>query len=45
MLNLDRPRWKWTRFGIYNVIGWGVPFLLMVIPASAGRIKFLPAAT
>jgi len=45
MLNLDRTKWKWIRFGIYCGIGWGLPFLLMVIPAAAGRIKFVPAGT
>jgi len=37
--------WKWLRIGIYNVIGWGLPFLLMVIPTSANKMGFLPGAT
>ena len=45
VLNLDDPKWKWSRFGLYVAVGWGVPFVLMVIPASAGKIKFAPGGT
>jgi len=45
LLNLDKKKWIWLRFGIYNLVGWGLAFLLMVIPASAGEIKFAPAGT
>jgi len=45
LLSLEKKVWQWTRFGIYNVIGWGLPFFLMVIPASAARIKFVPGAS
>jgi len=42
---LEKSKWKWLRFGIYNLLGWGSAFLLMVIPAAAGEIVFSPAAT
>jgi len=38
-------KWKWLRFGIYNAIVWGLAFICMVIPASAGYIKFVEGAT
>jgi len=34
-----------TRFIFYLFVGWGVPFVLMVIPAAAGHIKFIPGAS
>jgi len=45
VVDLGAPRWKWLRFGIFNAIVWGLAFLLMVIPASAGYIKFSSGAT
>ncbi len=45
LLSLEKAKWKWLRFGIYNVVAWGAAFVLMVIPAAAGEIKFAPAAT
>jgi len=45
LLSLEKAKWKWLRFGIYNFIAWGLAFVLMVIPASAGEIKFASAAT
>ena len=42
---MEQVSWKWLRFGIYTLFGWGLPFVLMVIPAAAGRIKFVPAGT
>jgi len=45
VLSLENKWWKWGRFAAYNIIVWGLAFLLMVIPASAGEIKFLPGAT
>jgi len=40
LLSLEQTKWKWIRFGIYNNVVWGVAFILMVIPAAAGKIKF-----
>ena len=45
LLSLEKKKWKWLRFAIYNLVGWGAAFLLMVIHAAAGEIKFSPAAT
>ncbi len=45
LVPLQRGKWKWIRFGIYSLIGWGIPFVLMVIPAAAGRIKFVASGT
>jgi len=45
VIDLTVPKWKWLRFGIYNAIVWGLAFLCMVIPASAGYIKFVSGAT
>jgi len=45
VVDLAVPRWKWLRFGIYNAIVWGLAFLCMVIPASAGYINFAPGGT
>jgi len=45
VVDLTVPRWKWLRFGIYNAIVWGLAFICMVIPASAGYIKFVSGAT
>jgi len=45
LVPLQRGIWKWVRFGIYALIGWGIPFILMVIPAAAGRIKFVASGT
>jgi len=36
---------KWVRIVGYHIIGWGLPFVLMVIPAAAGRINFAASAT
>jgi len=45
LLKLDSAWGKWARIIFYHVVGWGVPFVLMVIPASADRIKFAPGGT
>jgi len=37
--------WKWSRIALYNIVGWGVPFLLMLIPAAAGKLGFEPGST
>ena len=37
--------WKRVRFCIYMALGWGIPALLTVIPASAGRMAFESSAT
>jgi len=36
---------KWIRIAIYHTIGWGLPFLFIVIPTSAGKMGFEPAST
>jgi len=36
---------KWVRIVIYQSVGWGVPFLFMVITTSADRVGFPPGAT
>jgi len=45
LLKLDTRWGKWIRIACYHVVGWGVPFLFMVIPAAADRIKFAPGGT
>jgi len=45
LLSLEQTKWKWIRFGIYNNVVWGVAFILMVIPAAAGKIKFAPSGS
>jgi len=42
---LDSPWWKWSRIVIYQTIGWGIPFLFMVITAGADRLKFSSGAS
>jgi len=42
---LESGYWKWGRICIYHVLGWGIPFLFMVITAAADRIKFASGAT
>jgi len=42
---LEQGKWKWLRFSIYLFVGWGLPFIFMVIPAAAYRIKFASGAT
>jgi len=42
----DKIGWrKWARVIIYHVLGWGIPFVCMVIPTAAGKIGFEPGAT
>jgi len=38
-------RWKWPRVVLYNLIGWGIPFLFMLIPTAAEKNGFEPAGT
>ena len=44
-LQIKEGWWKWARIAVYNLVGWGIPFLLMVIPASAGKLGFEPGST
>ena len=36
---------KWIRIAAYHLVGWGIPFMLMLIPTSANKMGFAPGAT
>jgi len=44
-MQMNEGWWKWGRIALYNIVGWGVPFLLMLIPAAAGKLGFEPGST
>lgn len=35
---LSKKGWEWTLFFIYMGIGWGIPFLCILIPSAANRV-------
>jgi len=45
ILSLEKTWWIWGRFIAYNIFVWGTAAVLMIIPAAAGEIKFLPGDT
>lgn len=45
LLQKRETLWKWVRIVIYMHVGWGIPFLFMVIPTSADAIGFAPGST
>jgi len=43
--HLSSKPFVWGRIVVYSIVGWGLPFAFMVIPAGAGKLGFAPGYT